>query len=96
MQSNHDYSLKELIEKLIKSNNWNEKLDSVDVTASWKKVVGEMFARHTTNLYVKNHVLYVQLDSSVIRSELHMARTKIKDMINKDLGKKVIDEVVLR
>lgn len=96
MQTNHDHSLKELIEKLIKSYKWDEKLDSVDVNASWYKVVGEIFGKHTTNLYVRNHILYVQLDSSIIRSELHMARTKIKNMINKDLGKKVIDEIVLR
>lgn len=96
MQSNHDHSLKELIEKLIKSYKWEEKFDSVDINASWHKVVGDIFAKHTTRLYMKNRILYVQLDSSIIRSELHMARTKIRNMINKELGKNVIDEIVLR
>lgn len=96
MKTNHDHSLKELIEKLINAYRWNDKLDAVDVTATWEKVVGGIFAKHTTNLFVKNRILYVKLDSSVLRNELHMARTKIKDMINKELGKKVIDEIVLR
>ena len=96
MQSNNDHNLKELIEKLIKSYRWTDKLDAVDVSSTWEDVVGGIFAKHTTNLFVKNRVLYVKLDSSVLRNELHMARTKIKDRINKKLGKKVIDEIVLR
>ena len=58
--------------------------------------MGGIIAKHTTGLYVKNKKLYVKLDSSVLRNELHMERTNITNMINKELGKKVIDEVVLR
>lgn len=96
MQSNHDHSLKELIEKLIQSYKWTDKLDAVDVNATWEKVVGGIFAKHTTNLHIKNRILFVSLDSSVLRNELHMERTRIKDLINKELGKNVIDEIVLR
>lgn len=96
MKSNNENNLRDLIEKLIESYKWTDKLDAVDVNASWEKVVGGIFAKHTLKLFVKNRVLYVHLDSSVIRNELHMARNKIKDMINKELGKNVIDEVVLR
>jgi len=96
METNRDHSLKELIEELINSYQWRDKLDAVDVNTSWENVVGKIFAKHTTHLYVKKKVLYVSLDSSALRSELHMARTKIRDLINKDLGKKVIDEIVLR
>lgn len=96
MDTNHNHNLKELLEKLIDSYRWRDKLDAVDVNTSWENVVGRIFAKHTTGLYVKNRVLYVNLDSSALRNELHMERTKIRDMINKDLGKKVIDEIVLR
>lgn len=96
MQNNNEHSLKDVIERLLKAYKWEDKLDSVKLVESWSKVVGGMIARHTTNLYVKNRVLYVSLDSSVLRNELHMARTKLVKMINDELGKKVIDEVVLR
>jgi len=96
LKTNHDYNLKELIERLISSYRWEDKLDAINVNASWENVVGSIFAKHTTRLYVKNKILYVRLDSSALRNELHMERSKIKDMINKDLGKKVIEEIVLR
>ena len=96
MSGDNDHNLRELIEKLIKSYKWTDKLDAVDVNASWEKVVGGIFAKHTTNLHIRNRVLFVTLDSSVLRNELHMEKTRIKDMINKELGKNVIEEIVLR
>jgi len=96
MQNANDHNLKELIERLMKAYRWEDKLDAVRVKDSWDKVVGGIFTKHTTRLYVKNRVLYVSLDSSVLRNELHMARSKVVDAINKELGGKVIDDLVLR
>jgi predicted nucleic acid-binding Zn ribbon protein len=96
MKNNNTHSLKSVIMQLLKAYRWEDKLDSVDLANSWEKVVGGIFAKHTTNLYVKNRVLYVSLDSSVLRNELHMARSKIVTMINEEVGKDLIDEIVLR
>jgi hypothetical protein len=41
-------------------------------------------------------VLYINLDSSVIRNELMMARSKIVEAINKEMGAEVIKDLVLR
>ncbi len=96
MQNTNENTLKEIIEKLLKSYRWEDKLDAVKVKESWDGVVGSIFSKHTTRLYVKNKVLYVSFDSSVLRQELHMVRSKIVDAINKKLGSKVIDDIVLR
>jgi len=61
---------------------------------SWEKVVGGIFAKHTTNLYVKNKKLFVFLDSSALRNELHMERTEIIKKLNSEIGKKVINEII--
>ena len=96
MKKNDENSLKKVINRLIKAYGWEEKMDSVDLMNSWDKIVGGIIAKHTTNLYVKDKTLYVSLDSSVLRSELHMARTRLIDMINKEVGKKIIEDIVLR
>ncbi len=96
MQNNDDTPLKKVIEELMKSYRWEDKLDAVRVRESWEKVVGKIFAKHTRSLYVKGKVLYVSLDSSVLRNELHMARSKIVEAINKELDGDVIEDVVMR
>ena len=66
------------------------------VIDSWEKVVGGIFAKHTTHLSIKNGILYVKLDSSVLRSELAMARSKLVEMLNKEVGEKVIEDIIFR
>jgi len=96
MKNASDHNLKELIEQLKKAYHWEDKLDAVRIKDSWDKVVGGIFSKHTTGLYVKNRILYVSLDSSVLRNELHMARSKIVKAINKEIGASVLDDLVLR
>lgn len=88
--------MKEVIDELLKTYRWGNKLDEVKLVESWEKVVGGIIGRHTTNMVVRNKVLYVKLNSSVLRSELHMAKSKIIASLNKEVGKEVIEDIVLR
>jgi predicted nucleic acid-binding Zn ribbon protein len=92
----NDFTLKEVIERLLKVYSWDMQLDEAKLKDSWEKVVGGIIGKHTVNLYIKNRILYVSLDSSVIRSELLLSRSKIVKMLNDEVGKKVIDDMVLR
>ena len=92
----NDFTLKEVIERLLKVYNWDSHLDEAKLKDSWEKVVGGIIGKHTMNLYIKNRILYVSLDSAVIRSELLMSRSKIVQMLNDEVGKKVIEDMVLR
>jgi len=95
IKRDNDFTLKEVIERLRKVYNWDTSLDEANLKNSWEKVVGGIIGKHTLNLSVKNKILYVRLDSSVIRSELQMSRSKIVQMLNDEVGKKVIDDMVL-
>jgi predicted nucleic acid-binding Zn ribbon protein len=86
--------LGEAIKEMISYYNLNNRLGEANIIGAWEKVVGTMIARHTTNLYIKRRKLHVVLDSSVIRSELSYARSKLVDMLNQEAGEKVIDELV--
>jgi predicted nucleic acid-binding Zn ribbon protein len=92
----NDFTLKEVIERLLKVYSWDTHLDEAKLKDSWEKVVGGIIGKHTVSLVVKNRTLYVSLDSSVIRNELLMSRSKIVQMLNDEVGKKVIDDMVLR
>ncbi|MCB2207878.1 MAG: DUF721 domain-containing protein [Bacteroidetes bacterium] len=91
-----DFTLKEVIERLLKVYGWDTHLDEAKLKDSWEKVVGGIIGKHTVNLYIKNRILYISLDSSVIRSELLMSRSKIVQLLNDEVGKKVIDDMVLK
>lgn len=62
---------------------------------AWPKVMGEGIASYTTDLQIRNHVLYVRLSSSVIRSELMSGRKNLVYRLNEYVGSQVIENIVL-
>jgi len=94
MNTNNDKKLKDVLHQLFDAYGWTEKMDGVHIVNSWEAIVGGIFAKHTTNLYVKNRKLYVVLDSSVLRNELYMERSNLVKKINNEVGKEVIDEII--
>lgn len=92
----NEYSLKEVLDQLVKAYRLEGKLLETKVINSWEKVVGGIFAKHTSHLSIKNGILYVKLDSAVLRSELSMARSKLVESLNKEVGQKVIEDIIFR
>jgi predicted nucleic acid-binding Zn ribbon protein len=95
-KGDYSHSLKEVLDQLVKAYRWGGKISEMRIKDSWRKVVGQMIDRHTESMQVKGKILYVSLDSSALRSELMMARSKIVDSLNKELGAKVLDDIVFR
>jgi hypothetical protein len=62
----------------------------------WGELLGPSIAQYTTNVYVKNRILYVSMTSSVVRSELVSMRKRLVVMLNKHAGSDVIDDVMIR
>ena len=89
-------SLGDIIKEVMKNNHLNRGLLENRAIHYWQMALGKPVARATSNIYIKNGVLYVQLNSSIIRSELMMFKTKIIENINHELGEEVIKDIVMR
>jgi hypothetical protein len=51
---------------------------------------------YTKNVTLKGSTLYVELTSSVLREELSHGKSKIISMINEELRRDIVKEVILR
>ena len=73
-----------------------QKILEVRIQRAWGDVLGPMIMRSTRNLFVKNRVLHVYVDSSVLRSELILNRKRLLNSLNEYVGEGVIDDIVIR
>ncbi len=96
MGKHNEHSLKEVIEQLLKAYKLDDKLAERRLIASWESVMGAMIAKHTKDLFIRNKQLFVTLDSSTLRNELFMAKSKIIKMLNEEAGSEVINDVILK
>ena len=96
MRRSKTISLAEAVNDYIKEMNLGEKLSEVGVINSWEEIVGKAISSRTTKIYIKDHVLYVHLNSSVVRNELLMLREALREKLNEKAGTEVIKDIVLR
>lgn len=96
MRRSKTISLAEAVRDYIKEMNLGDKLSEVSVINSWEETVGKAISSRTTKIYIKYHVLYVHLNSSVVRNELLMLREVLREKLNQKAGSEVIKEIVLR
>lgn len=93
---NNQSPIGEILHEIIKTNKLEVGLDQVAVTESWKNLMGNGVNNYTQSISFRNGILYITLTSSVLRDELSYGKHKIIKMINEDIGKEIIKEVVLR
>lgn len=89
-------SLGDVLKAFIGNGKLAKGLEKVDAKNAWLKVMGPGVANYTTNVILERDILYVELSSSVLREELSYGKEKIIRLLNEELGKEMIDKVVLR
>ncbi|MGM0612236.1 MAG: DUF721 domain-containing protein [Bacteroidota bacterium] len=89
-------NLGDVVKKLIEYYGLSPKLDEINIGHVWDKHMSNMIIRHTRNLYLNKKTLIIEMDSAALRSELSYGKEQIKNMINKELGKQVVEEVIVR
>ena len=87
-------SLKEAIDELLNAYKLRGKFNETHIVASWSRIMGPAIANRTSKIFIKNKKLYVQLNSAPLKSELSMSRSKIVEILNKDLKEELLDEVI--
>lgn len=96
MERSNTELLGDVIRRYLRLEGLETPLNEYRLVDAWKDVVGPAVTRYTTNLYIRNQVLYVHLASSVVRQELMMAREMLVRNLNAQVGSQVIVDIVFR
>ena len=89
-------SIGDVLKQFIEKNKLQAGMDRIDVQDAWKSLMGNGVNSYTKEVVLKGSTLYVALTSAVLREELSYGKQKIIKMINEELGKEVIKDVILR
>jgi len=95
-RNNENLTIADALKEFIETNRLEQGLNVVNVQDAWKSMMGNGVNNYTTAIQLKGETLYVQLSSSVLREELSYGKEKIISMLNENLGKQIIKELILR
>jgi predicted nucleic acid-binding Zn ribbon protein len=89
----NEFSLGEAIESYLDSRGLKEQALVERVITEWPRIMGKAIAENTEKIWFRDGIFYVKIGHPVWKTELGMAKTKIKDMLNKELGGDLVNEV---
>jgi len=87
-------TLKEAISDLLNTYQLRGKFNETYLVTYWEKLMGSCIASRTTRIFVNNKKLYIQIDSAPLKNELVMAKSKMVELLNREIGEVVIEEVI--
>lgn len=96
MRRNKTISIADAVKDYIREMNFEGKLNEAGIINSWEETVGKAIASRTSKIYIRDQVLYVHLNSSVVRNELLMLRQALMEKLNEKSGTQVIKDIVFR
>ncbi|MDH6354899.1 putative nucleic acid-binding Zn ribbon protein [Dysgonomonas sp. PH5-45] len=97
MRKKNTESIGEVLRQYFEENPFfRKKIAESRVISGWHSLFGATVKSYTTNVYLRNGVLYVHLSSSVLRSELMMAKEKMIKTLNTHAGMDVVADIIFR
>jgi hypothetical protein len=66
------------------------------IKEKWAEMMGKTIADHTTLLYVKDRILYLYFNSSVVKNEVNLSKQKVIEIVNETIGETTITDVIVK
>ena len=86
-------SLGDVLRDLLQETSLQNRMEELRAADLWKSVVGETLAALTSKPFVKNGIMSVGVPNPSLRNELHMSRSRLREIINSHIGKEIITEI---
>ncbi len=93
---NNESPIGDVLKEFMQVNNLQKGMDSINVREAWISLMGNGVNTYTREIMLKGTTLYVELTSAVLREELSYGKEKIISMINDELGREIVKDLILR
>ena len=87
-------SVGEGIKELLKFYQLESKFNETFVIANWEKIMGKTIASRTEKVYFRDKRVFVKLSSSPLKKDLILSKQRIIDLINQEIGEKVVEDII--
>lgn len=81
------------IKKLLRDLGIEKQVLQYQVIADWPSIVGQRIAEVTKAEKIENQVLFIKVNHSTWRNELHYQKADIIEKINKRIGQKIVIDI---
>jgi len=88
--------LGQLLREFLREEGLETPLNEYRAVSCWSEVMGELVARYTANVSLRNGTLFVSLHNPALRQNLLMQRSEIIKKMNDHVGAQVIQNIMFK
>jgi hypothetical protein len=92
-RKNNDLPLKDVIRIMLERSGMDKKYNELEIIDVYHKVVGNVISKRTVDVKLRDRTLILKIDTGVVKAELSLSKTKLKDLINESFGAIVVEEI---
>lgn len=92
----HDIqTMGQAIRELLSSYRLTSKFDEASLIASWERLAGKPIAKRTKKIYIRNKVLFVELDSPSLKHDFSLHKGQVLELFQKEFGAGIITDLIV-
>jgi hypothetical protein len=85
--------IKQAFSKMLHDYKIDSKYKATIIKKLWLSIMGNTIASRTGNITLHNKKLKVKINSAPLKNELNMSKSKVLELLEKELGKGVIEDI---
>jgi len=83
------------IRQLLDSYRLTTKFDEANLIGSWERIAGKPIAKRTKNIYIRNKILFVELDSPSMKHDFSLHKGQVLELFKKEFGAGIITDIIV-
>ena len=83
------------IRELLNSYRLSGKFDEARVIDSWERLAGKPIAKRTKKIYIRNQVLFVELDSPSMKHDFTLHKSHVLELFKNEFGAGIITDIIV-
>ncbi|HET9486188.1 MAG TPA: DUF721 domain-containing protein [Chryseosolibacter sp.] len=92
---NEFQSMGQAIRELLNTYRLTMKFDEANLIGSWERLAGKPIARRTKKIYIRNKVLFVELDSPSMKHDFSLHKGQVLELFKKEFGAGIITDIIV-
>jgi hypothetical protein len=96
MRRKETQKLSDILKECTSSSHLDQKLQETRLIENWGKLLGPYIQNATQRIFISKRVLFVYIESPIVKNELFMMRTRLLDALNESVGEKVVDYIAFK
>lgn len=84
------------LDDFFKSSGFEQKIFEIKIRENWKTIVGPVFSKSAKRIVVNKQILYITIDSPIIKQELNYNKSIVLRKLNESIGSNFLQEIIIR